>query len=52
MATVRIGSGLAGFPGFPILPLGALTDPASIPPAVLYHVWTAPGVQGCFTQDG
>lgn len=38
MATVRIGSGLAGFPGFPILPLGALTDPASIPPAVLGQI--------------
>lgn len=35
MASVAFGPALAGFPAFPLLPLDALADPASLPPEVL-----------------
>lgn len=38
MASISFGPALAGFPAFPLLPLDALADPASLPPEVLAQI--------------
>ena len=38
MSRIAIGPALAGFPAFPVLPLGAFADPASLPPEVLAQI--------------
>lgn len=38
MSKISIGPALAGFPAFPVLPLAAFADPASLPPEVLAQI--------------
>lgn len=38
MSKISIGPALAGFPAFPVLPLAAFADPASLPPELLAQI--------------